>query len=74
MQAPIDRMPLKGAKAQALSDTLAGIGAIIAQPHKLVFAARRVEQALAKARQKYGNDYVQWVLSRESAIVDTLSK
>jgi len=74
MQAQLDRMPLKGAKAQALGETLAGIGAFVAQPDGLVYTARRDEQALANARRKYGDEYVQWVLSRESTIVATLGK
>ena len=73
MQAHFDGMR-KGPATQALMGTLPGVGAMFVRPGGMVYVAGRNEAVLAEARRKYGDTFVDWVLARESVILDTLSR
>jgi hypothetical protein len=73
MRAHFNSMP-KGPATQALMGTVPGVGAMVVQTGGIAYVAGRNEVVLAEARKKYGDTFVDWVLARESIIVDTLSR
>lgn len=83
MQALHKRMP-KGPTAEALARMVGGIGSMVgepgaigsmvARPFGVVYMPGRNDDVLAKARSKYGDTFVDWVLEREGIIVETLSR
>lgn len=73
MQAHMDRMP-PGLIVNALAATLAGVGRMVARPQSWEYVPGRDEAVLSDARAKYGDEFVDWVLARESVIVGTLSQ
>ena len=80
-QALSSRMP-KGPTAEALATMVGGVesmtvgpgavGTMVPQPNGVVYRPGRNEKVLAEARAKYGDTFVDWVLARESLIVETL--
>jgi hypothetical protein len=73
MKSHMDRKP-KGPTATALNATVPALGPIVIHPKAMVYEPRRDEAALAAARAKYGDTFVDWVLAREHIIVQTLSQ
>lgn len=78
MEAMKNAMPVSEEKARALVQTIQGIGGWRADESQIevrsVFVPGHSERLLAQARQKYGDEFVDWVLSRESRIVQTLTR
>lgn len=66
------RMPVSGLKLYALRETVAGVATIDIERQKAVFVPGRNEMALASARKKYGNDFVDWIVSNEPMIDRTM--
>ncbi len=84
LQADKEAMPLDEERARALTQTIAGIGGyrtefderpglVKGYTHKMFFPGRD-EQKLEKDRQKYGKEFVAWVLAREHTITETLAR
>lgn len=72
-QAHYAREP-KGLTAAALKATIQGIGRMVIRPDGMVYEAGRDEAALAAARAKYGEKFVDWVLAHETVINETLAQ
>jgi hypothetical protein len=63
-----------GLIAEGLAETLLGIGKLTGSSQgTMVFLPGRDDVALSAARAKYGDDFVQWVLSHEAEITSTLA-
>jgi hypothetical protein len=74
MQELDNRRPVDGLKMQALRDTVPGVATLEFQRDKVVYVPGRNEIALAAARQKYGDQFVDWIVARESTIARILSQ
>ena len=74
MQELDSRRPVDGLKMQALRDTVPGVATLEFQGDKVAFVPGHNEIALAAARQRYGDKFVDWVISRESVIALILSE
>lgn len=68
------RRPVDGLKMQALRDTVPGVATLELQGDKVAYVPGHNEIALAAARQRYGDEFVDWVISRESVIARILSE
>lgn len=68
------RMPAENAKMQALSETIAGVVTVDLSGRKVELVPGHNEIALTTARQRYGDEFVDWILSREALIVRTVSR
>jgi hypothetical protein len=71
MQLLMVRAP-RGPTAEALNATLLGLGQLMAGPTGMTYVPGRNEAVLSAARAKYGDEFVRWVLARESTIIATL--
>jgi hypothetical protein len=74
MQELDSRRPVDGLKMQALRDTVPGVATLEFQSDKVAYVPGHNDIALAAARQKYGDKFVDWIVSREGAIARTLSQ
>lgn len=68
------RAPLSRPKMEALGETVAGIATLEPKDGGVVFVAGHNEIALASARSKYGDEFVDWVVARESLVARVLSQ
>jgi hypothetical protein len=74
MQELDNRRPVDGLKMQALRDTVPGVATLEFQGDKVVYVPGRDEIVLAAARKRYGDQFVDWIVARESAIARILSQ
>ena len=74
MQELEGRRPVDGLKMQALRDTVPGVATLEFQGDKVAYVPGHNEIALAAARQRYGDKFVAWVVSREAVIARILSE
>lgn len=73
MKAHLDLAP-RGPMVEAFKAAISGIGSMVPRPDGWVWVSRRDESVLAAARQRYGDEFVGWVLAREATIVATFSE
>jgi hypothetical protein len=74
MQELDSHRPVDGLKMQALRDTVPGVATLEYQGDKVVYVPGHDEIALAAARNKYGDKFVDWVVSREKMIARALAE
>ena len=67
------RSPLTGLKREALEAVIGGIAPREFHPDKMTYARRRDGAVLSEAAEKYGEEFVAWVVARESQIVGALA-
>jgi hypothetical protein len=67
------RSPVSGVKRQALEEALGGIAPREFHPGKMIFSRKRDDRALATVRQRYGDAFVDWILARDTQIVNSLA-
>lgn len=70
----MSREPATGVKSNALGAAIAGVVSIDFQGDKVEYRFGHDEVALASARQKYGDQFVDWVVAREDKIRKILSE
>jgi hypothetical protein len=58
----------------ALGETVPGVATLEFQGGKVVYVPGRNAIALAAARSKYGDQFVDWIVARESTIARILSR
>jgi hypothetical protein len=68
MQELMDQTPVDGLKMQALRDAVPGVATFDLEGGKVVYVPGHDEIVLAAARQRYGDKFIDWLLSRESLI------
>jgi hypothetical protein len=74
MKEVMNRMPVDGVKMDALGETVPGVATLEFQGDKVVYVPGRNEIALAAARKNYGDQFVDWIVARESTIARILSQ
>jgi hypothetical protein len=73
MKAHFAHLP-RGPMANGFQATLEGMGTMLPRPDGYIYVSGRNEETLAKARKRYGDTFVDWVLERESTIATILSE
>ena len=67
------RQPLDGLALRAVLTVLEGLAPLRVEPGRLYYVAARDEAVLAQARRAYGDAFVDWMVSREPLILETLT-
>jgi hypothetical protein len=73
MQELMNHMPVDGLKMQALRDAVPGVATFDLKGGKAVYVPGHDEIVLAAARKRYGDKFIDWLISRESSIARALS-